>query len=299
MMEETPDDTLRSIDPETLWVSYGYGGSEGYAYVFPKAQHVNVGIGYVLDYFRAHVDAAPYDLQRRFIGELERARRARGRSSRAHFTPFLIPVGGPLPKTATRRVLLAGDAGGFVNGITAEGIYYAMVSGELAGRTAARADGATSDLAPRDRRRAPRRRLVQRHLLTTPRRIDALVAAARRAPDVANLLDPLCHGRSLLLCCPPTAAARVSAACRAPVPGDTAARTRARDGHEGARSPRDKSRPGPPVTARTCVTAERAMPTGRLRPSCRTRGRPFDKIVDAGPDAIPTSARRQRHDRHT
>ena len=31
--------------------------------------------------------------------------------------------------TATRRVMLAGDAGGFVNGITAEGIYYAMVSG--------------------------------------------------------------------------------------------------------------------------------------------------------------------------
>ena len=32
------------------------------------------------------------------------------------------------------RVLLAGDAGGFVNGFTAEGIYYAMVSGDLAAR---------------------------------------------------------------------------------------------------------------------------------------------------------------------
>jgi flavin-dependent dehydrogenase len=31
-------------------------------------------------------------------------------------------------------VLVAGDAGGFVNGFTAEGIYYAMVSGELAAR---------------------------------------------------------------------------------------------------------------------------------------------------------------------
>jgi flavin-dependent dehydrogenase len=31
-------------------------------------------------------------------------------------------------------VLFAGDAGGFVNAITAEGIYYAMVSGELAAR---------------------------------------------------------------------------------------------------------------------------------------------------------------------
>ena len=33
--------------------------------MFPKAGHVNVGIGYVLDWFRAHVEAAPYDLQRR------------------------------------------------------------------------------------------------------------------------------------------------------------------------------------------------------------------------------------------
>jgi flavin-dependent dehydrogenase len=59
MMEETPAATLRSTDPETLWVAYGYGGSEGYAYVFPKAHHVNVGVGYVLEWFRAHPHEAP------------------------------------------------------------------------------------------------------------------------------------------------------------------------------------------------------------------------------------------------
>ena len=31
-------------------------------------------------------------------------------------------------------MLVAGDAGGFVNAYTGEGIYYAMVSGELAAR---------------------------------------------------------------------------------------------------------------------------------------------------------------------
>ena len=95
MMEETPGETLRSVDPDTLWVAYGYGGSEGYAYVFPKAQHVNVGIGYVLEWFRAHVDEAPYDLQRRFVGELQQRGVLAGNSSRTHFTPFLIPVGRP------------------------------------------------------------------------------------------------------------------------------------------------------------------------------------------------------------
>ena len=41
---------------------YGYGGAHGYAYIFPKRGHVNVGIGYVLPYFKEQVDVAPYDL---------------------------------------------------------------------------------------------------------------------------------------------------------------------------------------------------------------------------------------------
>ena len=164
--------------------------SEGYAYVFPKAQHVNVGIGYVLEWFRAHVDEAPYDLQRRFVGELQQRGVLAGNSSRTHFTPFLIPVGGPLPKTATKRVLLAGDAGGFVNGITAEGIYYAMVTGDLAGRTAVR--GTTNGYQRLWRREIGAELrdavVVQRHLLTTPERINRLIGAARGAPEVSDLL---------------------------------------------------------------------------------------------------------------
>src|SRR5215212_6150838 len=190
MMEETPGETLRSVDPDTLWVAYGYGGSEGYAYVFPKADHVNVGIGYVLEWFRAHVDEAPYDLQRRFVGELQQRGVLEGSSSRSHFTPFLIPVGGPLKKTSTKRILLAGDAAGFVNGITAEGIYYAMVSGHLAARSAAAGTTDGYEQSWRAEIGAELRDavLVQRHLLTIPERIDALVGAARRAPAVADLL---------------------------------------------------------------------------------------------------------------
>ena len=74
----------------------------------------------------------PYDLQRQFVGDLRARGMMDGESQRAHFTPFLIPIGGPLRTTAQGRVLLAGDAGGFVNGFSAEGIYYAMVTGELA-----------------------------------------------------------------------------------------------------------------------------------------------------------------------
>ena len=33
---------------------------EGYAYIFPKRDHVNIGIGYVLSHYRHAIDAAPY-----------------------------------------------------------------------------------------------------------------------------------------------------------------------------------------------------------------------------------------------
>ena len=141
MMEETPIETLRPADPDTMSVFYGYGGAHGYAYIFPKKAHLNVGIGYLLPYFDAQVGVAPYDIQRSFVGDLVQRGLAQGESRRAHFTPFLIPIGGPLKTTARGRVLLAGDAGGFVNGFSAEGIYYAMVTGDLAARAARGAGG--------------------------------------------------------------------------------------------------------------------------------------------------------------
>jgi geranylgeranyl reductase family protein len=143
MMEETPRSVLRDLDPSTLWVAYGFNpegdqmtvgrrAAEGYAYIFPKRDHVNIGIGYVLDYFRRAVNRPPYDLQSGFVEWLRDRGLVAGASVRENFTPFLIPVAGPLRRPGRGRVLLAGDAAAFVNGFTAEGIYYAMVSGELA-----------------------------------------------------------------------------------------------------------------------------------------------------------------------
>lgn len=137
MMEETPNAILRPSRPDVLWVAYAYNGLDGYAYVFPKTAHVNVGIGCLLSHFDQQVEAAPYALQEHFVASLTERGVLHGRSDRQCFTPFLIPVGGPLPRAWHGRILFAGDAGGFVNAITAEGIYYAMASGELAGRALA------------------------------------------------------------------------------------------------------------------------------------------------------------------
>src|SRR5262249_10494655 len=123
MMEETPRTTLRDVDPSTLWVGYGFSPhrngdstpAEGYAYVFPKRDNLNIGIGYVLSYYRAAIEASPYDLQCGLIDQLRARGMIVGESVRRNFTPFLIPIGGPLRHPGRGRVLLAGDAGGFVN----------------------------------------------------------------------------------------------------------------------------------------------------------------------------------------
>ena len=214
MMEETPRTELRDLDPSTLWVAYGYGGP-GYAYIFPKRDHVNIGIGYVLSHYRREVDAHPYELQRAFVERLRARGIVAGESVRRNFTPFLIPVGGPLARPGRGRVLLAGDAGGFVNAFTAEGIYYAMVSGDLAARTIAddvnrrvrlqphRQLSPDRNLAARYRRAVQREIgaelrdsvLIQRFLFGSPRRIAGLIRGAPRRPAMTNAILDYAMGR--------------------------------------------------------------------------------------------------------
>jgi len=207
MMEETPVSALRPQAPDTLSVFYGYGGAHGYAYVFPKREHVNVGIGCVLSYFRERVEDAPYDLQRRFVETLRQRGLVEGASQRERFTPFLIPIGGPLRCTARGRVLLAGDAGGFVNGFSAEGIYYAMVTGDLAAGAvlAARRPETIDPAAARCAYvRAWRREvgtelrdsvLIQRYLFQSTECMDRVVRGARARPRFARLLVDYATGR--------------------------------------------------------------------------------------------------------
>jgi geranylgeranyl reductase family protein len=217
MMEETPRTRLRDVDPSTLWVAYGcnpQGGSpvkgnnqqrahEGYAYIFPKRDHVNVGVGYVLSHYRAAIDRAPYELQEEFVAWLRARGIVEGGSERRNFTPFIIPVGGPLARPGRGRVLLAGDAGGFVNGFTAEGIYYAMVSGELAGRAVLESAGNLALMADTYRRACDHEIgselrdsvLIQRFLFADRRRIAHAIAGAAASRPMTDLVLDLATGK--------------------------------------------------------------------------------------------------------
>src|SRR5262249_24917513 len=114
----------------------------------------------------------------------------------AQFTPFLIPIGGPLRPAHRGRVLFAGDAGGFVNAITAEGIYYAMVSGELADRAPATTNGDALGPGPLYQRMWRKEHgteladavLFQRYLFPSHERVARLVRSAAAAPAMVDLL---------------------------------------------------------------------------------------------------------------
>jgi len=136
-MEETPLAELSMAEPDTMFVAYGYKGWPGYGYVFPKHDCVDFGVGFLLPFFKRTLGRPPYEHHARFLGEVASRGIVRGRSNPDNFKAYRLPLGGPLPRTWTERVLLAGDAGGFVNAYTGEGIYYAMVTGRHAGEVAA------------------------------------------------------------------------------------------------------------------------------------------------------------------
>jgi geranylgeranyl reductase family protein len=191
MMEETPVERLSAIDDATLWVTFAPGHGYGYGYIFPKRGYVNVGIGFVISSFKSDIAEPPFVLHERFVDGLRERGLLEGACDRGCFTPYQVPVGGPLRATARGRVYLAGDAGGFVNGFSAEGIYFAMVSGDLAARALLTAP------SPRRYERLWRReigpelanaRLLSRFVFADHARLARLVRAFRRFPDIERLL---------------------------------------------------------------------------------------------------------------
>ena len=207
VMEETPNERLRALDPDTLFVSYGQGGAAGYGYIFPKRGHTNVGIGCLRSSLRGRVAVPPYEMQQRFVSELRRRGLVEGASSRENFTPYHLPLGGPVPQTARGRVLVAGDAAGFVNAYTGEGIFYAMVTGELAARAilddAALDDPRRGTTAARAYVSAWRREiggelrdsvLIQNYLFRDAARIDRVVAGAGVHREVGEAIIAYARG---------------------------------------------------------------------------------------------------------
>lgn len=208
-MEESPLAELAPADMDTMYVAYGYKGRPGYGYVFPKATCTDAGVGYLQAYFRRALGGAPYEHHRAFLEEAAARGIVRGRSRPERFRAFRLPLAGPLASTVTDRALVCGDAGGFVNAYTGEGIYYAMVTGELAGHAVADAlaDGGASEAALRRYERRWRAEIgaeladslrIQRALFRRPGLVSAIIRAAATDRRLRTLFARVALGEASL-----------------------------------------------------------------------------------------------------
>ena len=162
-------------------------GWPAYAWSFPIGDGTtNIGFGLMLPRLRAAGRPGKEVLHGRLAALLPDLS---GRDLLAHH----LPLSTGRPATPGRgRVLLAGDAASLINPLTGEGIYYALLSGRLAGIAAV---GAPSN--PLGAYRSGLRQALGSHLRTTdllarasqsPRFMDAAIATAARRSDVFDLL---------------------------------------------------------------------------------------------------------------
>jgi geranylgeranyl reductase family protein len=108
---------------------------KGYGWVFPKNKHINIGLG-ELDY-NPNKNKGKTNLKNvynKYITQLKKNKLIPEKIKISNIKGGAFPII-PLKKTYSNRVILVGDAAGFVNPVSGEGIYYAMASGKLAAET--------------------------------------------------------------------------------------------------------------------------------------------------------------------
>jgi len=114
-------------------------GIAGYAWIFPKKHCVNIGIG---EFQSALSNSKPNislkDTYEKFIAVLKEKKLLPEEFIIENLKGATLPIF-PLKNTYRDRLVICGDAAGFINPITGEGIYYAMVSGEIAANVALKA----------------------------------------------------------------------------------------------------------------------------------------------------------------
>jgi geranylgeranyl reductase family protein len=114
------------------------GLAGGYGWVFPKEQHLNLGVG-AWKYAAFTLRPKLHDLCRRYGVDAAALTNLRG-----HHLPVRVP-GSPV---ARGPIALAGDAAGLVDPLSGEGIHMAFLSGRYASKVALRyLSGEASDLS--------------------------------------------------------------------------------------------------------------------------------------------------------
>ena len=127
------------IDSETLEMYFGNKYVPGgYVWIFPEGEgKANVGLGLRRSLCKENISARAF--LNRFIKEHPIASEKLKGGKIESIIGGIIPVDGAPEKTATERVMIAGDAAGHVLATNGGGIPFAMAAGKIAGETAAEA----------------------------------------------------------------------------------------------------------------------------------------------------------------
>ncbi len=115
---------IEDQDMSTIYMGYI---PRGYGWVFPKEEHLSVGIYGTLSGF-----GNPKDVFANFLSKLNL-------DTNIEYHAHLIPFGGYDRTLYSDRILLVGDAAGFVDPLFGEGIPYAINSGRIAADTLVKA----------------------------------------------------------------------------------------------------------------------------------------------------------------
>ena len=108
------------------------GDLTGYAWLFPKAEHVNVGFGALVGDL-ADVDGRA--MSEAYARKLTRIGLLPEEPSGGAWRAAPIPTGGPEGPVSRPGVLAVGDCTGLISPLSGDGIYYAIRSGEMAAST--------------------------------------------------------------------------------------------------------------------------------------------------------------------
>ncbi|MCK5151661.1 MAG: NAD(P)/FAD-dependent oxidoreductase [Candidatus Thorarchaeota archaeon] len=116
-----------------------YYGSEyspgGYAWLFPRSRVAVVGTGGIVNRVKT-TERSVTEYLDHFILGVEPIRTDLSDATIVKKEAAPMPLAGQVKPSFSDRILLAGDAAGQCSPISGEGIYYSMIGGSLAGRTA-------------------------------------------------------------------------------------------------------------------------------------------------------------------
>jgi len=172
-----------------------------YGWVFPKGDHLSVGVGGLplIEEYGSHLKRYDEEHTRRRSRNVVRVIRSHG---------YLLPCRRPGAPVQKGRAMLVGDAAGLVEAFTGEGIFWAIKSGQIAARAILKDGGEPRYQERLDRALMPdllsARRWLQVYVLvpracyTLPKRLPvfwrwvcAIMRGERRYTHIRRALGPL------------------------------------------------------------------------------------------------------------